>query len=158
MKTSYARPIGASRAVLAAASALVLCATTTFAADTAPPTSRPTTDRTAATEPRPARIDESKAADNSAQNARDAARDSLTPLDQSHADKDVEMTRSIRQRLVDDDTLGTNAKNVKVITVNGQVTLRGPVENADEQARIVSIAKQAAGVDRVVNELQVTQR
>jgi len=67
------------------------------------------------------------------------------------------MTRSIRKRLADDDTLGTNARNVKVITVDGMVTLRGPVANADEQARIVAIAKQAAGVDHVVNDLQVTR-
>ena len=98
-------------------------------------------------------------ADNSAQNARDVgAGNELTPLDQSHAAADVELTRSIRQMLVDDGTLGTNAQNVKVITVDGTVTLRGPVANTEEQARIVSIAKEAAGMDRVVSELQVIKR
>jgi hypothetical protein len=101
---------------------------------------------------------ETKPADNSAQNSRDADGDELTPLDQSHADADVEITRAIRKMLVDDDTLGTDARNVKVITVDGMVTLRGAVENAEEQARIVAIAKEAAGMGRVSNELQVTKR
>jgi len=99
-----------------------------------------------------------KPADNSAHNARDVAGDDLTPLDQSHAEADVDITRSIRKVLVDDDTLGTNAQNVKVITVDGMVTLRGAVANADEQARIVAIAKEAVGLGRVQNELQVIKR
>lgn len=105
-----------------------------------------------------AAANEAMPADNSAHNERDADGEELTPLDQSHANADVEITRAIRKMLVDDDTLGTDARNVKVITVDGMVTLRGAVENADEQARIVAIAKEAAGLDRVSNELQVTKR
>jgi hyperosmotically inducible periplasmic protein len=103
-------------------------------------------------------IDESMSADNSAQNARDVAGQDLTPLDQSNADSDVNITRAIRQELVDDDSLGTNARNVKVITVDGMVTLRGPVASAEEHARIVAIAKKAAGPDRVQDELQIIDR
>jgi len=102
-------------------------------------------------------VDETKAADNSTHNARDAG-DDLTPLDQSNAEADVDITRSIRKVLVDDDTLGTNAQNVKVITVDGTVTLRGAVASADEHARIVAIAKDAAGLDRVQDELEVIKR
>lgn len=105
-----------------------------------------------------AAVNKTKSADNSAHNADDVAGKDLTPLDQSHAKVDVELTRSIRKALVDDDTLGTNAQNVKVITVDGMVTLRGPVTNAEEQARIVAIAKQAAGLDRVQDELEVIKR
>jgi len=97
-------------------------------------------------------------ADNTARNAADAAGADLTPLDQSHAEADVDITRAIRKVLVDDETLGTNAQNVKVITVDGMVTLRGAVASADEQARIVAIAQNAAGMDRVLNELQVIKR
>ena len=82
----------------------------------------------------------------------------MTPLDQSHAESDVELTRSIRKTLVDDATLGTNAQNVKVITVDGKVTLRGPVATTEERARIVAIATKAAGPDRVQNELEVIKR
>jgi len=105
-----------------------------------------------------AAVSEAKPADNSTHNARDVAGDDLTPLDQSHAKADVEITRSIRKMLVDDNTLGTNAQNVKVITVDGMVTLRGAVATADEQTRIAAIAKETVGVDRVVNELQVIKR
>jgi osmotically-inducible protein OsmY len=135
--------------VLAAAIALVL-AGPAYASDPAPTTRDAAADR--------ATVSVTKPADNSAHNERDAAGNKVTPLDQSHAETDVEMTRSIRKMLVDDDSLGTNAQNVKVITVDGKVTLRGPVANANEQARVVAIAKKAAGADRVVSELQVITR
>jgi len=138
MTIKGATPVSLSRTVLAAAIALVL-SSPIYAADLAA-------------------VNENKPADNSTHNARDAAGDKVTPLDQSHAESDVELTRSIRKMLVDDDTLGTNAQNVKVITVDGMVTLRGPVANAAEQARIVAIANEAAGPDRVLNELQVIKR
>jgi len=135
--------------VLASAIALVLCSPV-YAAGPESTASLAVADRAAASEAKPA--------DNSARNARDAAGDEVTPLDQSHAESDVEMTRYIRKQLVDDSTLGTNAQNVKVITVDGKVTLRGPVANADEQARIVAIATKAAGPDRVLNEIEVIKR
>jgi osmotically-inducible protein OsmY len=95
---------------------------------------------------------------NSTHTARDVAGDALMPLDPSHAEADVDITRSIRKALVDDDTLGTNAQNLKVITIDGMVTLRGAVASADEQARIEAIANEAVGRDRVLNELQVIKR
>lgn len=99
-----------------------------------------------------------KAADNSANNARDRSGDTMTPLDQSNAAADVEITRNIRKVLIGDDTLGTNAQNVKVMTVDGTVTLRGAVASKSEQARIVAVAKEAAGLDRVHDELEVMTR
>lgn len=140
---------GLGRTALAAAVALALVSPA-YAADPAPTTPHAAADRATASEGKPA--------DNSIHNARDAAGEDLTPLDQSHAEADVELTRSIRKTLVDEDTLGTNAENVKVITVDGMVTLRGPVASADEQARIVAIAKKAAGPDHVRNELHVIKR
>ena len=149
MKPIFASTGGLRHTVLATTLALVVCSPV-LAADPAPTTSPAVAERAAAGETTPA--------DNSARNVRDATGDKVTPLDQSGAESDVEVTRSIRKMLVDDDTLGTNAQNVKVITVDGVVTLRGPVANAEEQARIVAIAKEAAGVDRVLNELQVIKR
>lgn len=99
-----------------------------------------------------------KPADNSANNASDADRNALTPFDQSNTDSDVGITRSIRQELVDDNALGTNAQNIKVITVEGMVTLRGAVANTAEHTRILTIAKNAAGATRVSDELQVIER
>lgn len=149
MKTEFVTPVGLSRAALAAAIAVVL-SSPVHAADPEPTKLHEAADLVT--------VSETKPADNSAHNARDAAGNQVTPLDQSHAEADVELTRSIRKMLVDDATLGTNAQNVKVITVNGMVTLRGPVANAAEQGRIVAIATDAAGVDRVVNELEVIKR
>ena len=149
MKMTCTTPVSLGRAALATAITLALSGPV-YAADTEPTISRATTDRVTA--------DEAKPADNSTHNARDVSGRDLTPLDQSNDDADVELTRAIRERLVDDDTLGTNAQNVKVITVDGVVTLRGPVENANERARIVAIATEAAGLDRVQNELQVIER
>src|ERR1700719_640799 len=68
------------------------------------------------------------APDNSAQNQRDRDHQTLTPIDQSNKPADLETTRNIRQALVKDDRLSTEAKNVKIITVDGAVTLRGPVK------------------------------
>ena len=49
------------------------------------------------------------------------------------------------KQLVADDTLSSNARNVKIITTNGAVTLRGPVKDEAEKARVVAIAKNIAG-------------
>jgi len=149
MKMKGTTPAGLSRASLAGAMALAL-AGPVYASDTEPTKAHATADRVA--------VEETKPADNTAHNANDVAGHDLTPLDQSSDEADVELTRAIRERLVDDDTLGTNAQNVKVITVDGVVTLRGPVENANERARIMAIATEAAGLDRVQNELQVIDR
>ena len=97
-------------------------------------------------------------ADSSGRNTRDRDGTTLTPLDQSSAPADVELTRNIRKTIVEDDSLGTDARNVKVITVNGNVTLRGPVETANERDRIVSVAKQLAGDAHVTDELEIATR
>ena len=54
-----------------------------------------------------------------------------------------------------DKSLSTNAHNVKIITANGVVTLRGPVKSAAEKANIGAKAQQAAGVRRVDNQLEI---
>ena len=149
MNKQFATPVGLSREVIATAIAFVL-SSPVHAADPAATTGLAAADRTAAGEGKPA--------DNSARNARDATGEKVTPLDQSHAESDVELTRAIRKSLVDDATLGTNAQNVKVITVDGMVTLRGPVATAGELERVVAVANKAAGADRVVNELEVIKR
>jgi osmotically-inducible protein OsmY len=57
--------------------------------------------------------------------------------------------------VVDNDELSTNAKNIKIITVDGVVTLRGPVKNDAEKTTVSSIAHKASGVKRVDNQLEV---
>ena len=94
-------------------------------------------------------------ADNSERNVRDRNEASVTPLDQGNSEADLATTKFIRENVVSDDALSTNAKNVKIITQNGVVVLRGPVENAVEKATIVAIANRTAGVSRVDDQLEV---
>jgi hyperosmotically inducible periplasmic protein len=95
-------------------------------------------------------------ADNTKKNVRDKDDATLTPPDQAQgSDNDVEVTRRIRKALVADEALSTNAKNVKIITLNGQVTLRGPVENKSERKSVMSKAKKVAGAKNVKSELEV---
>ena len=98
------------------------------------------------------------AADNSAQNQRDRDHQNLTPLDQSNKPADLEMTRNIRRALVKDDQLSTEAKNIKIITVNGAVTLRGPVKTDQEKAAVMEKAAQVAGDTNIHGQLQVARQ
>ena len=60
--------------------------------------------------------------------------------------------------LMKDDELSITAKNIKVITANGHVTLRGPVRTAQEKAKIGQLAKSAAGGAQIDDQLEVTNK
>lgn len=94
-------------------------------------------------------------ADNTGKNARDAEGHTLTPMDQGESEADRTITQNIRKAVVDHDTLSTNAKNVKIITQNGVVTLRGPVKSPEEKAAIASVAQKTGGVKRVDNQIEI---
>lgn len=94
-------------------------------------------------------------ATDTARNERDAGGDTVTPLDQSESAADRETTRKIREALVQNDELSTNAKNVKVVTVEGAVTVRGPVASPAEKATVVALAQKVAGPAKVVDQLEV---
>ena len=93
--------------------------------------------------------------DNSGRNVRDRNDQNKTTGDQSENEADRTITQNIRQAVTADDSLSTNAKNVKIITNDGTVTLRGPVKSEKEKAEIEAKAKQVAGVKRVDNQLEV---
>ena len=101
--------------------------------------------------------DEKTKADNTATNERDRSGETKTSGDQSNNSADLKITQAIRQALMKDGELSTTAKNIKVITENGQVTLRGPVKNAQEKARVDQLAKSAAGGARIVDQLDVNE-
>lgn len=94
-------------------------------------------------------------ADNSGKNVRDREGTTLTSGDQSNNKADVTITQRIRKEVVADKRLSMDAHNVKIITANGVVTLRGPVKSAAEKANIAAKAKHVAGVTRVDNQLEV---
>ena len=93
--------------------------------------------------------------DNTSTNERDRSGETKTSGDQSNSSADLKITQAIRQALIKDDQLSTTAKNIKVITANGQVTLRGPVKTAQEKARVDQIAKSAAGGAQIDDQLDV---
>ena len=95
------------------------------------------------------------APDNTGRNVRDRDGDTLTPGDQSSDPADVELTRRIREAVVADESLSTSAHNVKIITVSGVVTLRGPVASAQEKTKIGETAQKLAGTKKVENQLEV---
>jgi osmotically-inducible protein OsmY len=94
--------------------------------------------------------------DNTGRNERDRSGQTKTATDQSESEADRTITQSIRQAIVADDTLSTNGKNVKIITVDGTVTLRGPVKSEQEKSAIAAKAQQIAGVKNVDNQLEIT--
>ena len=93
--------------------------------------------------------------DNTAVNERDRSGETQTSGDQSNSSADLKITQAIRQALMKDGELSTTAKNVKIITNNGQVTLRGPVKTAQEKAKIDQLAKSAAGGAKIDDQLEV---
>jgi hyperosmotically inducible protein len=68
---------------------------------------------------------------------------------------DTTITRDIRRSIVGDKTLSTYARNVKVITRDGQVTLKGPVRTDEEKQTVEAKATQVAGVGHVKNDMSV---
>jgi hyperosmotically inducible periplasmic protein len=68
---------------------------------------------------------------------------------------DRELTRKIRKAIHDDSNLSTYAHNIKIISQDGKVTLRGPVRSDEEKNIIEGKAVTAAGQGNVTNELQV---
>lgn len=96
-----------------------------------------------------------KDADNSARNMRDRDARTLTPLDQGSSKADVSTTAQIRKEIMSGKNMSVNARNVKIITINGQVTLRGPVNNAEEKRLIGKIAINIVRLENVDNQLEV---
>lgn len=95
------------------------------------------------------------AADNTGKNVRDRDGNTVTPMDQGENKADLTVTQNIRKAVVGDDALSMTAKNVKIITANGVVTLRGPVKSAAEKASIEAKARKAAPDANVQNQLEV---
>ena len=97
---------------------------------------------------------EENKADNTGMNKRDRDDRTVTPMNQSNNKEDLEITQAIRKSLMKQD-LSTNAKNIKVITQNGDVTLRGPVNNKAELEKVTQLAKAVPGIKNLNNELEV---
>ena len=95
------------------------------------------------------------APDNTGINVRDRNAGAMTAGQQSNSSGDLALSRRIRRSIMKDDSLSTMAKNVKIVSANGGVTLRGPVKTEKEKSRVAAKAKAIAGVDNVDDQLEV---
>jgi osmotically-inducible protein OsmY len=98
------------------------------------------------------------APDNSGVNVRDRGDNTLTAGDQSNSKADLHLTAAIRRAIVKDGSLSMMAHNIKIISTNGAVTLRGPVKSDQEKEVIASKAQAIAGADKVDNQLEVASQ
>jgi osmotically-inducible protein OsmY len=69
---------------------------------------------------------------------------------------DSAITQRIRKAIHEDASLSTNAHNIKIITQDGKVTLRGPVRSEEEKSNLEAKAVSVAGKENVTNQLEVT--
>ena len=102
--------------------------------------------------------DTTAATDNTKVNQRDRNTSEPTSDQQRNAKSDREMTRKIRQALTQDKSLSTYAHNVKIITQNGMVTLKGPVRSGEEKKAVEAKATEIAGDNKVTSNLDVAPK
>jgi hyperosmotically inducible protein len=93
--------------------------------------------------------------DNTRINKRDKDPSQPTAGQQKENQSDREITRQIRRSITQDKVLSTYAKNVKIITQDGNVTLRGPVQSEEEKKTIEAKANEIAGAGHVKSEIQI---
>jgi hyperosmotically inducible protein len=94
-------------------------------------------------------------ADNTKLNQRDKNAAEPTADQQTNTRSDRDITQQIRRAIVQDKSLSTYAHNVKIITQNGQVTLKGPVRSDDEKRAVEAKAAEVAGENKVTSALNV---
>jgi hyperosmotically inducible protein len=95
------------------------------------------------------------APDNTKVNERDRNTAEPTADQQKENRSDRDITRDIRRSITADKSLSTYAHNVKIISQNGMVTLKGPVRSEEEKSAIESKAADIAGKDKVTSQLEV---
>jgi osmotically-inducible protein OsmY len=98
------------------------------------------------------------APDNTKNNQGDASKDATTADQQKMNPADRNTTRQIRKSIMQDQSLSTYGHNIKIITQDGKVTLKGPVRTADDKANIVAKAVAVAGADNVTDQLQIAPK
>jgi hyperosmotically inducible protein len=97
-------------------------------------------------------------ADNTKVNQRDRSKSEPTADQRKENKSDRELARQVRRALFQDKSFSTYAHNVKVITQNGMVTLKGPVHSDQEKQAIEAKAAEVAGPDKVTNQLEVKSK
>ena len=103
----------------------------------------------------PIQQEQQPAPDNTKTNQGDASKNAKTADQQKMNPADRETTKKVRSALMDDKSLSTYAHNIKIITTDGMVTLKGPVRSEEEKSAIEAKARQIAGDSNVTNNLTV---
>jgi hyperosmotically inducible protein len=98
------------------------------------------------------------APDNTKVNGQEQNKAQSTADQQKNNLSDQDITKQIRQSVMSDKSLSTYAHNVKIVSQNGMVTLKGPVRSDDEKRVIESKAADVVGQDKVTSELQVAPK
>jgi hyperosmotically inducible protein len=105
----------------------------------------------------PAPQDQQPAPDNSKTNQGDANKGAMTADQQKMNPADRNITKQIRSSIYKDKSLSTYAHNIKIITQDGKVTLKGPVRSDDEKANVEAKAAAVVGITNVTSLVEVTQ-
>jgi hyperosmotically inducible periplasmic protein len=102
--------------------------------------------------------DQQPAPDNSKANQGDANKSAPTADQQKMNTADRATSKQIRSAIMGDKSLSTYAHNVKIITQNGKVTLKGPVRSDDEKSKIEAKATAVAGAGNVSNLITIAPK
>lgn len=94
-------------------------------------------------------------ADHTERDMHDPVAKILTPLDQGNRRADLKTTTRIRKAILADGRMSPHARIVKIVTLDGWVTLTGPVNTTEEKQRIGEITNRIARADNVDNQLEV---
>jgi len=98
-------------------------------------------------------LPQQSAPDNSQNNQNQSA----TADNQSNATTDRHLAAKVRRAIIADKELSTYAHNVKILTANGEVTLKGPVKSDDEKQKVFADASGVVSADKINNQLTVKQ-
>jgi hyperosmotically inducible protein len=93
--------------------------------------------------------------DNTKVNERDRNPNQPTADQQKENRSDRDITQQIRKAIEKDKALSSDAHNVKIVTQNGTVTLKGPVRSEEEKKAVEAKAAEVAGQDKVTNQIEV---
>ena len=106
----------------------------------------------------PRQQDQQPPPDNTKTNQGDANKNAQTADQQKMNPADRATTKQIRAAIMKDTSLSTYAHNIKIITQNGKVTLKGPVRSDDEKSNIEAKATAVAGAGNVENDLTIAPK
>jgi hyperosmotically inducible periplasmic protein len=129
--------------------AAILSAPLLFAEETAPKVDEPVNTSAG---------DNSGKADNTRRNNRERSEQEKTPVNQNENKGDLEISRQIRKAIYNDTTLSTYAHNIKIITQDGKVNLKGPVRNAEEKQKVEAKAAAVAGKENVKSQIELAPK